>query len=809
MSLPSEPMLCCLGGVALLVLYFSHRLKRTPADGPASGADLALLIFVVLQVAPRAPEGLFTGAVDASIPLASGLCLYFAVQFLRPVRHHWMLLLRTITALAACIAAVDLIMLHREAVALTVFSNVSVELMRFEMPIAGYAPKNDNLMVVLLLLPLCMFAWINENDLGSEFRWPAALSAGAVLCVLALGFSRGIYLALCIFLAGFAFLASRRLLVLRELFLPGAGLLILVFLTTIAVLGPSRLFTSSTSQLAVSEHRSTIGRFIIWQKRLPVVRKHLLLGMGGGSDGLVSLATIASGPEVPFTAASYNLPLELLQTSGIAGLLCYAIFLFFVVKPFGRVFKGCTRSWEMQGMVILCLGLLAACVRELTYSSVITNPPSACLFLGICGATNALTTKLPLRYRHVSLLPAGLKTRHLAVVAALISEIAGFSGLSLQAAKADYVAGCVAFSSGDYPSALIKFNEARSHKWKNPLFDAAVGLTLARISLGSVGSTQLFASLLPPVPQPERTRLRAAKEALAAALDRSPHDATFWSNLGWIDSFLHDNQDAEMAFHRAIQSDPYDTPGLISLGLFYERLGHLSESEKLYARAIAVSPRVLRSPFWNQFESRRKELARRIVEDSIEMLLAESDSPIREARLGSIYAYIGKFNAARKEYIRAISALPDLSYAWSNLAYLEQRSQARVLRVSDLDKALLIDPSNVDAATQLAQLSLEAGNTATAERLYVGALNQPTFSSHAERVGRVYGLPPPEPDDLLPHGLLTSITPEVTFVAVCGAQLTEMVSHISVSTPLLDDRLERQERYCASPPDGKSGIKKY
>ncbi|HEX3942010.1 MAG TPA: hypothetical protein VHX11_11060 [Acidobacteriaceae bacterium] len=367
-------------------------------------------------------------------------------------------------------------------------------------------------------------------------------------------------------------------------------------------------------------------------------------------------------------------------------------------------------------------------------------------------------------------------------------------GLSLQRAEAEYAAGCQALAMGDDSSALAAFNQARS-RWRSPIFDAGAGLAYASIALGEASSAAL-SSPLPPASPNTLAALGPAKKAFAAAVSRSPNDATFWCNLGWVNAFLQDHEGTEIAFRQAIKVDPYDFPSLVSIGLFEERENRTSSAADFYARAIAISPRILRSEFWAQFKSRNGLLGESIVRHSMQLLLKNPESPIRAARLGVIYAYLGNESAAREQYAHATLSLPDLSYAWSNLGYVMSSSVGQSARRDYLRRALLLDPSNVDAATQMAQVSFENGDMATAEQFYGRALATPEHSPHVERVSRVYGLPISALDDLMPPGFLSFITPRPDFVKICGSDWNDMLSELTFVNPFLRKRIDEQNEYC-------------
>jgi tetratricopeptide (TPR) repeat protein len=184
-----------------------------------------------------------------------------------------------------------------------------------------------------------------------------------------------------------------------------------------------------------------------------------------------------------------------------------------------------------------------------------------------------------------------------------------------------------------------------------------------------------------------------------------------------------------------------------------------------------------------------------VVSRSLSILNASSQSPIVLAVMAKLHAYQGEYELAGREYVGALSDLPNLSYGWSNLGSLdliEGRTQAATI---NFQRALFLDGQNTTAATKLASIKIANGETDAAKRLYARTFLTTGSSVHAERTWRIYHVPALAADDITPSGLLDYISARNQPLSLCGDWLTDL-ARLAGKSPQVLHKIELQERFC-------------
>jgi tetratricopeptide (TPR) repeat protein len=268
------------------------------------------------------------------------------------------------------------------------------------------------------------------------------------------------------------------------------------------------------------------------------------------------------------------------------------------------------------------------------------------------------------------------------------------------------------------------------------------------------------------------------------------------SDLAWIEVFRQNENKAQELFQRAIRVDPNDPVNRVGLGLLYERRKLTQAAVSEYAHAIAESPLILDSRFFEDFLKRDPSQANLAVKLSCDLLSRQSSSPVRLARIARIHAYMGEDEVAHEELEEALSQLPNLPYAFTNLGILELKQGNVDLARIEFERAHFLDGMNQKAVNMLAVIQQQSGMTNSAKRFYTMSLLFSDTSTHSQRCWRLYHIPSPAPDDLVPQGLVSYLSPKLQTLDVCDeASLTHLQGQ-RIRTPDVNRRISEQYKVC-------------
>ena len=196
----------------------------------------------------------------------------------------------------------------------------------------------------------------------------------------------------------------------------------------------------------------------------------------------------------------------------------------------------------------------------------------------------------------------------------------------------------------------------------------------------------------------------------------------------------------------------------------HEQLGEREKAHSEYALALRISPNLLDSKFFLDFSKRSSSDASKIVARTAKDLEYETQqhgSPVLEGKLGKFYLYQGRTAEATEVLSRALSKLPNLSRAWSNLGMIYELAGQESLMKEYFEKSLMLDPGDYLSAFHLAEFHYRNSRIEDALSYYSqalkGRLNQ--SSLHAQRASRIYHSRYTAPDDVVPNGLLAYCSP--------------------------------------------------
>ncbi len=125
---------------------------------------------------------------------------------------------------------------------------------------------------------------------------------------------------------------------------------------------------------SASQARSAEGRLSIWERSLTVFKVHPVLGVGAGNLPLFLSSTSKETDTTGFASRAFSLPVQILAENGLLGLSSYAFLLICVLFRFHRNMKIVERRIPDRILYAsLAAGLLAALIRDLTYSSLLEH----------------------------------------------------------------------------------------------------------------------------------------------------------------------------------------------------------------------------------------------------------------------------------------------------------------------------------------------------------------------------------------------------------------------------------------------------
>lgn len=230
-----------------------------------------------------------------------------------------------------------------------------------------YAPlgiiANDwaTIFICLLPFPFSLLS-IDTNKIQLLFIGISALVLYAILITLSRGAILSVlFFLICLFV--FTYLWQREKL--KKLFIQTS------IITAIALLFCIPIKQSFTTTLGIikntSQKRSIEGRISKWKESLYLFQQHPIVGVGTGNYALASYNIIGKDKEY-FNPRCTNSYLQVLVEKGVLGAVVYGGFLVHIFIISFRKIK--TGNWDC---LIFTSGLVALCVRELSFSSLLEN----------------------------------------------------------------------------------------------------------------------------------------------------------------------------------------------------------------------------------------------------------------------------------------------------------------------------------------------------------------------------------------------------------------------------------------------------
>jgi superkiller protein 3 len=182
------------------------------------------------------------------------------------------------------------------------------------------------------------------------------------------------------------------------------------------------------------------------------------------------------------------------------------------------------------------------------------------------------------------------------------------------------------------------------------------------------------------------------------AIKRYPADQTVKMALAWIglgNVYRAESQDQQaiVAYHRAIQLDPAQVWPYHSLGDIYSKLGQYETAVSFYRQAIeryAETETQQRAEAWNGLGDAYRSLGRwpEAIEAYQRACVLDSDYALPWYHLGDIYHGLGRFDEAEQAYRQSIELDPGQAWPYNNLGLIYERTGRYPLALEYYQKAV-------------------------------------------------------------------------------------------------------------------------
>jgi tetratricopeptide (TPR) repeat protein len=625
-------------------------------------------------------------------------------------------------------------------------------------------PVNEWITIYIMFIPvpLMLFAH-SSNKLHERIIW--GLCGLAPVYTIMLSYSRGAYLALiCGVMIWIAiFIAYGLGKIQRKL-----GMLMAMIVLLLASLFPVRHAVTTTLSFfsTSSQNRSVQGRISSLKKSWNIVKEHPLLGVGAINYALQYPSYKWNSLDSTYSGRSYNLFCHLLVEKGIVG---FGAYLFLIGVTFYYLHKIC-RNREMERSrremaALLIAVLFAILVRDMTYSSVLTNHGLGfliCCALGCLGAARPPVSKSKISY-------IGCNGRYFATSACAVMlgalGISVYQHLRLDIANRYAQAFVDEYRLGQNAKAERAISQALSIDKSNALYASYLGLIKER-AIAKPFRFELYGKIWSILTDGERTRVREGIQWYEKAIKLSPGDDFLHHNIAWLYMQDGDRIKALAAIKRAIRIDGDNAMNHLSCGLFYEFSGMETDAMSEYRNALILSPNILDSEFYSELRQRNAGMACNILKEGIQTLEWQvdlSNSPILMARLGKLLMAVDNSGKALYLIEKSLARLPQLSMAWYNMAYIHSNANNMPKAKACLERSIGLDGFGYVAQLALGEWLYINQNRASAAHYYQWGIENwnEQKSTHARRAATMYIYTHAIGDDVIPMGYLKYISPAV------------------------------------------------
>jgi hypothetical protein len=189
-SLESPYLAVVLAACVVLASIRSYLRRETVLQYIAL-TDSCLVLYILIYLVPRRSPHFVANTLHALIPVISGTALYWLISRSYISKRSWLFVASAMSAISTLIGAVGLWLVYEALQRLEGFSSASIASLRSLVPVVGDSTiKNDNLMLLLLLLAFPLAGMGHWRVLTKAARVNFLLAAATLCSVVALGASR-------------------------------------------------------------------------------------------------------------------------------------------------------------------------------------------------------------------------------------------------------------------------------------------------------------------------------------------------------------------------------------------------------------------------------------------------------------------------------------------------------------------------------------------------------------------------------------------------------------------------------------------
>jgi tetratricopeptide (TPR) repeat protein len=447
---------------------------------------------------------------------------------------------------------------------------------------------------------------------------------------------------------------------------------LVVLLITASLVGPSWL-----KHTFANRSGSTQFRFTLWDVALSTFVEHPINGVGPYNFGRSLLQRNDPAlPRLQITTA-HNVYLNTAAELGLMGLLVGSWMLLAAGRAWLTRWRGTSSTTERVLVAATGAALVGFAAQSLV--DTFTAPPIILPALAV--AAFALTDSSS-EARHVDSAQGALRPRLLTTLAllALMLYAAGLARLDL--GQYHFLQSIKLAKRGDLAGAVIEAEQARQLDGTMPLYTFQLAYLLGQLT-----------------DQPEA--LRRSATLYRAGLSADPVDGRQTANLAAVLWQTGDRQEAIDTLARTVALEP-DPLWLVNLGYFYQQLGDWDRAIEAYGQALALSPTLASSGFWQK----DAELAAHWPD-----ILAQVEASLGE-KGGDLTAWQLLVSLSRRDWPAFSSQLqPILEGAPRNCGTLSLLARSQ------------FEMDNVDEAGHLAQKAIDTLWTCSGAQLVRGLVN--------------------------------------------------------------------------------------
>jgi tetratricopeptide (TPR) repeat protein len=210
-----------------------------------------------------------------------------------------------------------------------------------------------------------------------------------------------------------------------------------------------------------------------------------------------------------------------------------------------------------------------------------------------------------------------------------------------------------------------------------------------------------------------------AERLFGEALKVSPADhrnALIYTNIGKLQEQTGREEKALQSYSSALDIVPQSVPILTSRADLYLRLGNFSKAAIDYGNIIAADPYNLHALKCRAYiHTKRREYAEAKADYSRVLEISPNDYTA-SLSIAVILIDTGRKNEAMSHITLLISKYPDKAELYSIRAEMEQEAKQTELAIIDMDKAVELEPDNINYILARAYLHLDNGNKFYARR---------------------------------------------------------------------------------------------